>query len=186
MKSMTRFIYSFSTLTLLSLNALAAQQGELSTSASVGQFTNTLGVPVPALRKVQVLGVLDALVKIDTPLLAADGVTEKPGVRDNFCVVDTLNGAVKLTFTRTDGEGNWVAKDIEGKRLDYRMLVSPTLNGPLNYIAIGAPVTITSSTTVNGPELCNSGNVSKGVISRTAFVPNITYVDTVVITATPL
>lgn len=178
-------VCGISSLVLCDSNALAAQQGELSISASAGQFTNTLGIPSNSLRKVQVLGVVDALVRKESPLLAVDGVALEPGIRDNFCVVDTLNGTVNLTFTRVDNENGWVAKDVEGRRMDYRMLVSTTLNGRLRNIAIGAPVAIAGFTAVNRPELCGGGNISKGVTARTAFLPNITYIDTVLLTATP-
>lgn len=181
----TTFVSIYS-LTLLDSHALAAQQGELSTGTSVGQFTNTLGVPTVAQRKVQVLGVVDALIKRESELLTVNGAADKPGVKDNFCVVDTLNGAVKLTFTSPNGEQGWVAKDIEGKRMNYRLAMATTLNGPLRWIGPGEAITIAATTTVNGPELCASGNVTKGAGSVNEFVPNITYVDTVLITATPL
>lgn len=69
-------------------SAFAAQQGTLG-ATSTGSFTNTFNAT--GLRQVQVLGLFDATVSIDSGMINA--FTSSPGtpvqgVADNFCVVD--------------------------------------------------------------------------------------------------
>lgn len=146
-------------------SAFAAQQGTLG-ATSTGSFTNTFNAT--GLRQVQVLGLFDATVSIDSglinPFTSAGGSVH--GVADNFCVVDTYGGAVSLSVTAGEyGAGTQlpIARAASGSLLGYQMSMEfvPDTGVYASFNSALAPLVIPYGLT--DASQCGGGNMRKAI-----------------------
>ncbi|WP_153013065.1 hypothetical protein [Pseudacidovorax intermedius] len=189
---MRKFKLAFLALAAVSGIAAAATQGTLG-ATSTGSFTNTFNSNP---RQVQVLGLQDALV---TPN-SGNAYTKYgflPGAQDQYCVVDTGGGSVKLTFTSANGKGSssagngLLAKAADGSTLEY--VLSTGVQGDANSVVDTSldttGLTVPAASTVTAASSCGAGALMKSIVVQGgAALPVGTkiYTDTVTVVATPI
>lgn len=166
----------------------AATQGTLGAS-STGTFTNTfIGAP----RQVQVLGLKDATMTINSGNVRNAFLANGPGVEDQFCVVDTSGGAVKLTVTGSNPHGTndqFTAKSSAGESLIYYQSFY-TDSGPIAGRALGTTgFTVPGTVVKTSAAQCGDGNVTKSIVPADISgwpATGRSYTETVTVVATPI
>lgn len=147
-------------------SGFAAQQGTLG-ATSTGSFTNTFNAT--GLRQVQVLGLFDATVSIDSGMINA--FTSSPGtpvqgVADNFCVVDTYGGAVGLTVTANEYSATTlrpVARAASGSILGYQLSMESVANPGFNTVMDSTQPTQIVPNGFSDASQCGGGNMRKAI-----------------------
>lgn len=166
----------------------AATQGTLGAS-STGTFTNTfIGAP----RQVQVLGLKDATMTINSGNVRSAFFSDGPGVADKFCVVDTSGGAVKLTVTGSNPHGTddqFLAKSSAGESLFYYQSFYTDSGTPVGRALDTTGFTVPAAVVKTSAAQCGDGNVTKSIVPAafTAWpATGRSYIDTVTVVATPI
>ena len=169
----------------------AATQGTMG-SSSTGTFTNTFsGNPA----QIQILGLQDSIMSPGSSSVATV-FGNTPGTNDNFCVVSTGGGGVKLTFTATNTKSSSIAyqaRESGGNSVGYWMAVGLTSRGTGSQVFTNLDTTgysIPAGSAATAASSCGAnGNMTKAVIlvNATALpTSNLTYIDSVTVVATPI
>lgn len=167
-----------------STTAFAATQGDLSSTSSSAIFRNVFGETLLAGRQIQVTQLKDAVMNNSSPQLNLLNDPAFHGVRDKFCVTDTTGANVRITFNPTNlAVGDWNAKAADGTYHQYYLTIGK-VGGPWSRIERYQAYDLTAAPKTEAE--CGSGNVEKGLHAIPDLGLNKSYIDTIVVTATPL
>ncbi len=192
------------TVALASMGALAlagssafavdgVHSGAESPTSSSTAFTNTFDGTAD--RKIQIINVYDATVTAHTGMLSIAGES-RTAKADKFCVIDTWGGQVNLTFRGgSDDVAVFHALDAGGAVMTYGMYLKAEGGSDDLLLPQANPPAFTIS--VKNASNCGLGNFQKtifpvstedGPVPAGANFPQNgkIYIDTVVVTATPV
>lgn len=164
--------------------AFSAVQGEMSDTSSTAVYRNVFGETLLSGRQVQVTMLKDALMDEKSPVLEFQGNAAYHGVRDKFCVIDTTGSNVQIKLNPTDlTVGGWQGRSVKGTYHQYWLTLGKT-GGP--YTNVDRFGTYDVSGAARTELECGEGNVEKGLHALPTFNLNDSFIDTVILTVTPL
>lgn len=179
-----RNLATWATIAAFSAPAFAAIQGEMSGTSSSAIFKNVFGETLQSGRQIQVTMLKDAFMGNDSPQLEMGGDGNLHGVRDKFCVIDTTGSNVQVKLTPTNLDVNdWHAKSLDGAYHQYYMTIGKT-GGP--YTRIERYQTYQVKAAAKDELECKDGNMEKGLHAFPDLGLNKSYVDTIILTVSPL